>query len=154
MKSIRGARVLAVLGDSVTTDHISPAGTILPDSPAGNYLSQHGISAKNFNSYGSRRGNHEVMIRGTFANSRLRNEMVNGMEGGWTEHQPTGKKMTIYEAAMSYNSSNVPLIVIAGKEYGTGSSRDWAAKGPYLLGIAGVLAESFERIHRQNLVGM
>ncbi len=154
LKSIRGARVLAVLGDSVTTDHISPAGTILPDSPAGNYLSQHGISAKNFNSYGSRRGNHEVMIRGTFANSRLRNEMVNGMEGGWTEHQPTGKKMTIYEAAMSYNSSNVPLIVIAGKEYGTGSSRDWAAKGPYLLGIAGVLAESFERIHRQNLVGM
>ncbi|MBL10348.1 MAG: aconitate hydratase AcnA [Acidiferrobacteraceae bacterium] len=154
LKTIRGARALTVLGDSITTDHISPAGAIRPDSPAGIYLFEHGISAKNFNSYGSRRGNHEVMMRGTFANTRLRNEMVEGTDGGWTKHQPTGKKMTIYEAAMSYRSSNVPLVIIAGKEYGTGSSRDWAAKGPYLLGIKAVLAESFERIHRQNLVGM
>jgi aconitate hydratase len=151
---LRGLRALAVLGDSVTTDHISPAGSIPPDSPAGKYLISHGVQPKDFNSYGARRGNHEVMMRGTFANIRLRNQLAPGTEGGWTTHFPTGEKMTIYDGAMKYASEKVPLIVIAGKEYGSGSSRDWAAKGTILLGIRAVLAESFERIHRSNLVGM
>ena len=154
LRQIKNARPLAVLGDSITTDHISPAGSIRFDSPAGKYLSDLGVLPKDFNSYGSRRGNHEVMVRGTFANIRLRNEMIENAEGGWTCFQPDGQRMTIYEAATRYAVDNVPLIVIAGKEYGTGSSRDWAAKGPYLLGVRAVLAESFERIHRQNLVGM
>lgn len=152
--AIRGARVLALLGDSVTTDHISPAGAIKSDSPAGKYLQEHGVGPEDFNSYGSRRGNHEVMMRGTFANIRLRNRLVPGTEGGWTLHGPTGKPMPIYDAAMRYRRENTPLIVIAGKEYGSGSSRDWAAKGTWLLGVGAVLAESFERIHRSNLVGM
>jgi aconitate hydratase A / 2-methylisocitrate dehydratase len=147
-------RALAVIGDSVTTDHISPAGSIPPDSPAGKYLIAHGVQPKNFNSYGARRGNHEVMMRGTFANIRLRNMLAPGTEGGWTIHQPSGEKMSIYDAAMKYKQERVPLIVIAGKEYGSGSSRDWAAKGTILLGVHAVLAESFERIHRSNLVGM
>ncbi len=151
---IRGARVLAVLGDSVTTDHISPAGDIPEDSPAGRYLAGKGVARDDFNSYGSRRGNHEVMMRGTFANIRLRNVLAPGTEGGFTEHQPDGATMTIYDAAMRYAREKVPLVVIAGKEYGAGSSRDWAAKGPRLLGVAAVIAESFERIHRSNLVGM
>jgi aconitate hydratase len=151
---IRGMRALAVLGDSVTTDHISPAGSIPPDSPAGKYLISHGVQPKDFNSYGARRGNHEVMMRGTFANIRLRNQLAPGTEGGWTTHFPSGEKTSIYEAAMKYASEKVPLIVLAGKEYGSGSSRDWAAKGTILLGIRAVLAESFERIHRSNLVGM
>jgi len=151
---LKGLRVLAVLGDSVTTDHISPAGSIPPDSPAGKYLIEHGVQPKDFNSYGARRGNHEVMMRGTFANIRLRNQLAPGTEGGWTTHQPDGEKMTIYDAAMRYRAEQVPLMVIAGKEYGSGSSRDWAAKGTILLGIRAVLAESFERIHRSNLVGM
>jgi aconitate hydratase len=151
---LRGLRALAVLGDSVTTDHISPAGSIPPDSPAGKYLISHGVQPKDFNSYGARRGNHEVMMRGTFANIRLRNQLAPGTEGGWTTHFPSGEKMTIYDGAMKYASEKVPLIVIAGKEYGSGSSRDWAAKGTILLGIRAVLAESFERIHRSNLVGM
>jgi aconitate hydratase len=151
---IRGARVLALLGDTVTTDHISPAGTIQPDSPAGRYLIAHGVSPMDFNSYGSRRGNHEVMMRGTFANIRLRNLMVPGVEGGWTVHVPTDEKMDIYDASMKYQQDGVPLVVIAGKEYGTGSSRDWAAKGTRLLGVRAVIVESFERIHRSNLVGM
>jgi aconitate hydratase len=154
LRDIRGARVLAMLGDSVTTDHISPAGSIQPDSPAGLYLIAHGVFPKDFNSYGARRGNHEVMMRGTFANIRLRNQMAPGTEGGWTVHLPDRTPTTIYEAAMQYQRDGVPLIVIAGKEYGSGSSRDWAAKGPRLLGVAAVLAESFERIHRSNLVGM
>lgn len=153
-KDILSARILALLGDSVTTDHISPAGSIKADSPAGLYLQQHGIEPKDFNSYGSRRGNHEVMMRGTFANIRIRNEMVPGIEGGITCHYPSGKQMPIYDAAMHYEQENVPLIVIAGKEYGSGSSRDWAAKGPRLLGVRAVIAESFERIHRSNLIGM
>lgn len=152
-QDIRNARVLLLLGDSITTDHISPAGSIPPDSPAGQYLIAHGVEPKDFNSYGSRRGNHEVMIRGTFANVRLRNKLVD-REGGWTIYHPTGEVMTVYDAAMKYKETQTPLIVIAGKEYGSGSSRDWAAKGTALLGIKAVIAESFERIHRSNLVGM
>jgi aconitate hydratase len=151
---IRGARALAVLGDSVTTDHISPAGSIKANSPAGKYLQAHGVAPADFNSYGSRRGNHEVMMRGTFANIRLRNLMAPGTEGGVTLHQPGGEEMSIYDAAMRYLSDGVPAIVIAGKEYGSGSSRDWAAKGPRLLGVRAVIAESYERIHRTNLVCM
>ncbi len=153
-KDIKNARVLALLGDSVTTDHISPAGTIQPKSPAGKYLLYHGVEIKDFNSYGSRRGNHEVMMRGTFANIRIRNKLLDGIEGGYTRYFPTGEQMAIYDAAMAYQKANTPLIVIAGKEYGTGSSRDWAAKGTLLLGIRAIIAESFERIHRSNLVGM
>jgi len=151
---IRGARVLALLGDSITTDHISPAGAIMADNPAGIYLQERGVAVKDFNSYGSRRGNHEVMMRGTFANIRLRNEMAPGTEGGWTCLQPDGEQMSIFDASELYRQKNIPLAVIAGKEYGTGSSRDWAAKGPSLLGVRLVIAESFERIHRSNLVGM
>jgi aconitate hydratase len=151
---IRGARVLALLGDSVTTDHISPAGTIAVDSPAGRYLIEHGVTPLEFNSYGSRRGNHEVMMRGTFANIRLRNLLVPGVEGGYTRHLPGDEQMAIYDAAMRYAEDAVPLIVIAGREYGTGSSRDWAAKGPSLLGVRAVIAEGYERIHRSNLIGM
>jgi aconitate hydratase len=154
LTDLRGMRALAVLGDSVTTDHISPAGSIPVDSPAGKYLTAHGVQPKDFNSYGARRGNHEVMMRGTFANIRLRNLLAPGTEGGWTIHQPSGEKMPIYDAAMKYREQHVPLFVIAGKEYGSGSSRDWAAKGTILLGVHAVLAESFERIHRSNLVGM
>ncbi len=151
---IAGARILALLGDSVTTDHISPAGSIKADSPAGQYLQQQGVAPKDFNSYGSRRGNHRVMMRGTFANVRLRNEMLDDVEGGYTRHVPSGRQMAIYDAAMAYAADHTPLVVIAGKEYGTGSSRDWAAKGTRLLGIKAVVAESFERIHRSNLIGM
>ena len=151
---IQGARALALLGDSVTTDHISPAGAIKPDSPAGKYLLEHGVAQGDFNSLGSRRGNHEVMMRGTFANIRLRNLMAPGTEGGVTRHQPDGTQMSIYDAAMQYKAEGVPLVVIAGKEYGSGSSRDWAAKGPRLLGVRAVIAESYERIHRTNLVCM
>ncbi len=151
---IRGARVLAVLGDSVTTDHISPAGVIKRDSPAGRYLVEQGVEPRDFNSYGARRGNHEVMIRGTFANIRLRNQLAPGTEGGVTLHLPDGEQATIYEASMRYQADGVPLVILAGKEYGSGSSRDWAAKGPRLLGVRAVLAESYERIHRSNLVGM
>jgi aconitate hydratase len=151
---IAGARVLAVLGDSVTTDHISPAGSIPADSPAGKYLVAHGVQPKDFNSYGARRGNHEVMMRGTFANIRLRNQLAPGTEGGWTLHLPDGAQATIYDAAMQYKQEGVPLVVLAGKEYGSGSSRDWAAKGTVLLGVKAVIAESFERIHRSNLVNM
>ena len=154
IEDVTGARVLAVLGDSVTTDHISPAGTILPSSPAGLWLQGRGVAVTDFNSYGARRGNHEVMIRGTFANPRIRNHLVAGTEGGITLHLPDGEQMTIFEAAIRYQSEGVPLVVIAGKEYGSGSSRDWAAKGPALLGVRAVLAESFERIHRSNLIGM
>jgi aconitate hydratase len=151
---IKDARVLAVLGDSVTTDHISPAGSIKKDSPAGKYLIEHGVKPADFNSYGSRRGNHEVMVRGTFANVRLRNKMVPNLEGGFTRHLPDGAEMSIFEASEKYIADGVPLVVIAGKEYGSGSSRDWAAKGPLLLGVRAVIAESYERIHRSNLVGM
>jgi aconitate hydratase len=151
---LKGARVLAVLGDSITTDHISPAGNIKKDGPAGKYLGEHGIDAKDFNSYGSRRGNHEVMVRGTFANIRLKNQLAPGTEGGVTRHLPSGEGMSIYDAAMKYEKEGVPAMILAGKEYGSGSSRDWAAKGPKLLGIRAVIAESFERIHRSNLVGM
>src|SRR5438874_10541236 len=151
---VRGARVLALFGDSLTTDHISPAGSIAKDSPAGKYLIGLGVQPKDFNSYGARRGNHEVMLRGTFANIRLRNLLVPGVEGGWTVRLPSGERLTIYDAAMRYRDEGVPLVVIAGKEYGTGSSRDWAAKGTLLLGVRAVIAESFERIHRSNLVGM
>jgi aconitate hydratase len=154
IKAITGARVLALLGDSITTDHISPAGAIQADSPAGQYLQGHGVERADFNSYGSRRGNHEVMMRGTFANIRLRNAMAPGTEGGWTTFQPGGEQMTIYDAAMSYAAKGTALLVIGGKEYGMGSSRDWAAKGAALLGVNAVLVESFERIHRSNLVGM
>jgi aconitate hydratase len=154
VSDISGARVLAVLGDSVTTDHISPAGSIKRDSPAGKYLQEHGVKPADFNSYGSRRGNHEVMVRGTFANVRLRNKMVPNLEGGFTRHLPDGAEMTIFEASEKYIAEGVPLIIIAGKEYGSGSSRDWAAKGPRLLGVHAVIAESYERIHRSNLVGM
>jgi len=149
-----GARVLALLGDSITTDHISPAGSIRPDSPAGLYLQRHGVQPNDFNSYGSRRGNHQVMMRGTFANVRLHNEMISEQEGGLTRHQPSQTIMTIFDAAERYAIEKVPLVIIAGKEYGAGSSRDWAAKGPKLLGVRAILAESFERIHRSNLVGM
>jgi aconitate hydratase len=154
LTDIRNARVLAVLGHSVTTDHISPAGSIQPDGPAGKYLIANGVKPSDFNSYGARRGNHEVMMRGTFANIRLRNQLAPGTEGGWTLHQPSGEKMTIYDAAMRYKQEGVPLMVLAGKEYGAGSSRDWAAKGTLLLGVRAVIAESYERIHRSNLVGM
>ena len=152
--AIRGARMLALLGDSITTDHISPAGAIKADSPAGHFLQGRQIPPRQFNSYGSRRGNHEIMMRGTFANIRLRNRVAPGTEGGWTIHQPSGERMTIYDAAMRYKDEDVPLVVIGGAEYGTGSSRDWAAKGTLLLGVAAVIARSFERIHRSNLVGM
>ena len=152
--AIAGARVLAVLGDSVTTDHISPAGSIAEKSPAGEYLIGKGVAPKDFNSYGSRRGNHEVMMRGTFANIRLRNQLAPGTEGGWTRHLPDGEQMSIFDAAMKYQAEGTPLMIIAGKEYGSGSSRDWAAKGTNLLGVKAVLAESYERIHRSNLVGM
>jgi aconitate hydratase len=151
---IERARPLAIFGDSITTDHISPAGAIKPDSPAGRYLLEHGVSRGEFNSYGSRRGNHEVMMRGTFANIRIRNRMLDNIEGGFTCYAPTGEIMPIYDAAMLYKRDGRPLVVIAGKEYGTGSSRDWAAKGTVLLGVRAVIAESFERIHRSNLVGM
>jgi aconitate hydratase len=151
---IAGARVLVMVGDSVTTDHISPAGNIARNSPAGAYLMEHGVAQKDFNSYGARRGNHEVMVRGTFANVRLRNLLVPGVEGGVTRHLPSGEQTSIYDAAMKYRDEGTPLVVLAGKEYGSGSSRDWAAKGPYLLGIKAVIAESFERIHRSNLIGM
>jgi aconitate hydratase len=154
LSDLHGLRALATLGDSVTTDHISPAGSIPADTPAGKHLIAHGVQPKDFNSYGARRGNHEVMMRGTFANIRLKNMLAPGTEGGWTIHQPSGEKMSIYDAAMKYRDEHVPLIVIAGKEYGSGSSRDWAAKGTILLGVRAVLAESFERIHRSNLVGM
>ena len=152
--TIKGARCLAKLGDSITTDHISPAGAITQDSPAGQYLQEQGVKPSDFNSYGSRRGNHEVMMRGTFANVRLRNQLAPGTEGGWTQYQPEGREMFIYDAAMKYKDEGTPLVIIAGKEYGTGSSRDWAAKGTLLLGVKTVIAESFERIHRSNLVGM
>jgi len=151
---ITGARALALLGDSVTTDHISPAGGIAPDSPAAKYLMEQGVKLADFNSYGSRRGNHEVMMRGTFANIRLRNQLAPGTEGGWTRHQPSGEQMTIYDASLKYREEGTPLVVIAGSEYGTGSSRDWAAKGTVLLGVKAVIAKSFERIHRSNLIGM
>src|SRR5581483_11776336 len=149
-----GMRVLALLGDSITTDHISPAGSIPKDSPAGRYLIAQGVEPKDFNSYGARRGNHEVMVRGTLANVRLRNQLAPGTEGGWTVHLPDGQQMFIYDAAMLYQKEGVPLLIVAGKEYGSGSSRDWAAKGVLLLGVKAVIAESFERIHRTNLVGM
>ena len=151
--NIEGARVLAMLGDSVTTDHISPAGAIAEDSPAGRYLIEHGVERRDFNSYGSRRGNHEVLVRGTFANVRLRNKLVE-REGGWTQHLPDGEELAIYDAAERYRAEGVPLILLAGREYGSGSSRDWAAKGPLLLGVRAAIAESFERIHRSNLIGM
>jgi aconitate hydratase len=154
IKNIKGARPLAIVGDSITTDHISPAGSIKEDSPAGLYLLEHNVPVHDFNSYGSRRGNHEVMMRGTFANIRLQNEMTPGITGGVTRQMPDGQIQSIYDAAMAYKEEGTPLVVIAGKEYGAGSSRDWAAKGPRLLGVKAVLAESFERIHRSNLVGM
>ena len=154
IRPIRGARVLAALGDSVTTDHISPAGSIAGSSPAGKYLQEQGVAPVDFNSYGSRRGNDRVMARGTFANIRIRNLLAPGTEGGVTRHLPDGQLMPIYDAAMKYKAEGVPLVVLAGAEYGTGSSRDWAAKGPYLLGVRAVIASSFERIHRSNLVGM
>jgi aconitate hydratase len=154
LTDIERARPLAIFGDSITTDHISPAGAIKPDSPAGRYLLEHQVSRGDFNSYGSRRGNHEVMMRGTFANIRIRNRMLDNVEGGFTRYAPTGETMAIYDAATLYKADNRPLVVIAGKEYGTGSSRDWAAKGTVLLGVRAVIAESFERIHRSNLVGM
>lgn len=154
VRDITGARVLALLGDSVTTDHISPAGAIRQDSPAGQYLIEQDVEPANFNSYGSRRGNHHVMIRGTFANVRLRNQLVPGVEGGFTRHWPDGEQQSIFDAATSYSADGVPLIIIAGTDYGSGSSRDWAAKGTSLLGVKAVLASSFERIHRSNLIGM
>ena len=154
LEDIHAARAIAVLGDSVTTDHISPAGSISKISPAAKYLLEHGVEAAEFNSYGARRGNHEVMVRGTFANVRLRNALAEGVEGGVTRYLPTGERMSIFDAAMRYRADGTPLIVLAGKEYGSGSSRDWAAKGPNLLGIKAVIAESFERIHRSNLIGM
>jgi aconitate hydratase len=151
---LRGARVLALLGDSVTTDHISPAGSIPADSPAGRWLIAHGVEPRDFNSYGARRGNHEVMVRGTFANIRLKNQLAPGTEGGWTTILPSEEVLSIYDASVRYREAGVPLMVIAGKEYGSGSSRDWAAKGTLLLGVKAVLAESYERIHRSNLVNM
>jgi aconitate hydratase len=154
LEDIRGARVLALLGDSVTTDHISPAGSISPNSPAANYLREMGVEPPDFNSYGSRRGNHEVMMRGTFANIRLRNQLAPGTEGGWTRHQPSDEQMSIYDASLRYQQEGTPLVVIAGAEYGSGSSRDWAAKGTLLLGVKAVIAVSYERIHRSNLIGM
>jgi aconitate hydratase len=154
MADLHNARPLAIFGDSVTTDHISPAGAIKATSPAGVYLQERGVSAADFNSYGSRRGNHQVMMRGTFANVRIKNLMVPGTEGGVTVHQPDGERMSIYDASMKYQEEGTPLVVLAGQEYGTGSSRDWAAKGTRLLGVKVVVAQSFERIHRSNLVGM
>jgi aconitate hydratase len=154
VEDLVGARCLVRIGDSVTTDHISPAGSIKPDSPAGQYLTEHGVVRKDFNSYGSRRGNHEVMVRGTFANVRLRNLLVPESEGTWTVHVPSGDEGTIYEVSQRYLAEGTPLIVLAGKEYGSGSSRDWAAKGPNLLGVRAVIAESYERIHRSNLLMM
>ncbi len=154
LEDITNARPLAILGDSITTDHISPAGAIKADSPAGKYLQEHGVEKRDFNSYGSRRGNHEVMMRGTFANVRLQNEMTPDVTGGWTRHEPSAEQMFIYDASMKYQAADVPLVVVGGKEYGTGSSRDWAAKGTNLLGVKAVIVESFERIHRSNLVGM
>lgn len=154
LQDVHGARALAMLGDSVTTDHISPAGSIARNSPAGKYLMEHGIEPRDFNSYGARRGNHEVMVRGTFANVRLRNALVPGVEGGFTRYLPTREQLSIFDASQRYARDGTPLIVLAGKEYGSGSSRDWAAKGPYLLGVKAVIAESFERIHRSNLIGM
>jgi aconitate hydratase len=148
------ARALALFGDSVTTDHISPAGSIEPDSPAGRWLTGHGVARADFNSYGARRGNHEVMVRGTFANVRLRNQLAPGTEGGVTRHFPDGAPSTIFDAAEAHRAEGVPLVIVAGKDYGSGSSRDWAAKGTALLGVRAVLAESFERIHRSNLIGM
>jgi aconitate hydratase len=154
VEDLVGARCLVSVGDSVTTDHISPAGAIKPDSPAGHYLIEHGVERRDFNSYGSRRGNHEVMVRGTFANVRLRNLLVPGSEGTWTVHLPSGEEGTIFDTAERYRAESVPLIVLAGKEYGSGSSRDWAATGPRLLGVRAVIAESYERIHRSNLLMM
>jgi aconitate hydratase len=154
LQDILGARALALLGDSITTDHISPAGSIAAESPAGRYLIEKGVSPKDFNSYGARRGNYEVMMRGTFANIRLKNLLVPETEGGWTRHLPDLEKMSIFEAAMKYKSEKIPQIILAGEEYGAGSSRDWAAKGPVLLGVKAVIAKSFERIHRTNLIGM
>ena len=154
ISNVVNARVLALLGDMVTTDHISPAGSFKDTTPAGKYLTERQVPIRAFNSYGSRRGNHEVLMRGTFANIRLQNEMVPGSAGGVTKYMPDGTEMSIYDAAMQYQAAGVPLIVVAGKEYGTGSSRDWAAKGTRLLGVKAVVAESFERIHRSNLVGM
>jgi aconitate hydratase len=154
IRDIKAARVLAFVGDSITTDHISPAGNIPADSPAGKYLIEHGIEVRDFNSYGSRRGNDRIMTRGTFANIRLKNRLVPAVEGGYTVHLPGGDQMSIYDAAMKYRDEGVPLLVLGGKEYGSGSSRDWAAKGTLLLGVKAVVAESFERIHRSNLVGM
>jgi len=154
VREIVGARALALLGDSITTDHISPAGSIKASSPAGKYLLEHGVDTSEFNSYGSRRGNDEVMVRGTFANVRLRNKLAPGTEGGFAPYLPTGEILPLYDAAMRYKADGTPLLILAGKEYGSGSSRDWAAKGPYLQGIRAVIAESYERIHRSNLVGM
>jgi aconitate hydratase len=154
VQDVRGARVLGLFGDSITTDHISPAGSIKASSPAGKYLQEKGVAPKDFNSYGARRGNHEVMMRGTFANVRLRNKMVPEIEGGFTLHLPDGEPLSIFDAAMKYQQEGIPTVILAGKEYGTGSSRDWAGKGPRLLGVRAVIAESFERIHRSNLVGM
>jgi len=151
---IENAHVLAMLGDSVTTDHISPAGAIPKDMPAGRYLIEHGVAPLDFNSFGSRRGNHEVMVRGTFGNIRLRNQLAPGTEGGWTRCFPEGDTTTIYDAALRYGKARVPLVILAGREYGSGSSRDWAAKGTAMLGVRAVIAESFERIHRSNLIGM
>jgi aconitate hydratase len=153
-EAIENARVLALLGDSITTDHISPAGSISPTSPAAQYLRERAVELRDFNTYGARRGNHEVMMRGTFANIRLRNALAAGKEGGWTTHFDSGEVMNIYDAAMRYAQEGVPLIILAGREYGSGSSRDWAAKGPMLQGVRAVIAQSFERIHRSNLVGM
>jgi aconitate hydratase len=154
LADFHGMRVLALLGDSVTTDHISPAGSIPKDGPAGRYLIAQGVEPRDFNSFGARRGNHEVMVRGTLANIRLRNQLAPGTEGGWTRHLPDGEQMFIYDASLKYQAEGVPLMILAGKEYGSGSSRDWAAKGVALLGVRAVIAESFERIHRTNLVGM
>ena len=154
MPDVKGARILALLGDSITTDHISPAGSIAKTSPAAKYLMSRGVEQQDFNQYGARRGSHDVMMRGTFANIRIKNEMLGGKEGGLTRLWPDGAEMSIYDAAMEYKKAGVPLVVVGGKEYGTGSSRDWAAKGTNLLGVKAVLAESFERIHRSNLVGM
>ena len=154
IQAIENANILAIFADSITTDHISPAGSIKSNSPAGLYLKSMGVAEKDFNSYGSRRGNHQVMMRGTFANIRIRNEMIPGIEGGMTKYIPTQEVMPIYDAAMKYADQQKSLVIIAGKEYGTGSSRDWAAKGTKLLGVQAVLAESFERIHRSNLIGM
>ena len=154
VEEIHAARALVLLGDSITTDHISPAGGIAGDSPAAEYLKAKGVKPSDFNSYGSRRGNHEVMMRGTFANIRLRNQLAPGTEGGWTRHQPSGEQMSIYAAALKYQDDGTPLVILTGKDYGAGSSRDWAAKGTMLLGVKAVIAASYERIHRSNLIGM